>query len=198
MEAMKQRYKVGVFAPEGREKEYGHIPGLLTFERFENRHALYKAGVHLDVRAGIHGHETYGAHSIVLGGQFDDIDNGNTITYTGTGKRDERDGSPLGDQSLSHPHNKFLVTSKDTGFPVRVVRGPPKKGEKPYWGPDSGYRYDGLYIVTDYRLEKNNQGFLLARFDLERVSERGVQPPLTLRDKPDWWKYWSSRGDKTS
>ena len=48
-----------------------------------------EAGVHRPPVGGIHGREKEGAYSIVLsGGYEDDMDNGDSFYYTGSGGRD--------------------------------------------------------------------------------------------------------------
>jgi hypothetical protein len=80
-----------------------------------------------------------------LGGYEDDEDYGDLIVYTGAGGRDPDNGVQIKDQELTH-WNLALAVSWIEGLPVRVLRG--EHGD-PAFSPVSGYRYDGLYAVTD-------------------------------------------------
>src|SRR5215203_84011 len=71
------------------ERLFGHVPGYPEGSLFENRAELSESRVHVPIQAGIAGSQTEGAESIVLsGGYEDDVDNGDTIVYTGHGGRD--------------------------------------------------------------------------------------------------------------
>jgi putative restriction endonuclease len=68
-----------------------------------------------------------------------------------------------------------LAVSADRGLPVRVIRG---LGGDPNHSPSSGYRYDGLYYVESYWLDKGKSGFDIWRFRLVRSpSENPVTNP---------------------
>lgn len=83
----------------------------------------------------------------------EDIDEGYTFTYTGAGGRDLK-GTAMKPKNLrTAPQTKdqelegvnySLVKSIETGKPVRVIRG--YKSDSIY-APESGYRYDGKYIL---------------------------------------------------
>jgi putative restriction endonuclease len=61
----------------------GAIDGVEAGAAFPNHRALYDAGVHRALRAGIVGWAREGAESIVLsGGYVDDEDHGSVIIYT--------------------------------------------------------------------------------------------------------------------
>jgi len=55
---------------------------------------------------------------------------------------------------------------------VRVVRG--AHAESPY-APKEGFRYDGLYVVTQHWSEHGKSGFLIWRFQLRR--DDATAPP---------------------
>src|SRR5262245_57814287 len=125
----------------------GDIPSVYPGSLFPDRRALYQAGLHRQMQAGIVGRGSEGAESIVLNeGYEDDEDFGDEIVYTGEGGRDPNTGRQVSDQQLKKG-NLALAVSHTQGLPVRVIRGP--KLKSPY-KPASGYRYDGLYTVEDY------------------------------------------------
>jgi putative restriction endonuclease len=96
-----------------------------------------------------------GADAIVIsGGYEDDVDEGDTIVYTGQGGRDPNSGKQIEDQTLTRG-NLALVVSRSKGLPVRVIRSTPV-----------GYRYDGLYRVDDAWHEPGRSGYLVWRYRL--------------------------------
>nr|CAG4712348.1 unnamed protein product [Naegleria fowleri] len=73
-------------------------------------------------------------------GGYGDEDYGNILIYTGQG------GSETKDQTMNSV-NKSLTLNLTKKIPVRVVRGFQLQTK---YAPKSGYRYDGLYWVTNY------------------------------------------------
>lgn len=148
------------------ERIFGHVAGFPPGATFENRADLAAAGVHRPRRAGISGSATEGADSVVLsGGYADDDDRGDVIVYTGDGARDAQTGSQTRNQPLARG-SRALLTSLDTGLPVRVVRG----GSSARGPADGSYRYDGLFRVADAWQHRGVDGFYVWRFRLERAS----------------------------
>ncbi|XP_032484084.1 E3 ubiquitin-protein ligase UHRF1 isoform X4 [Phocoena sinus] len=145
-----------------------------------------ESGVHRPHVAGIHGRSNDGAYSLVLaGGYEDDVDHGNSFTYTGSGGRDlsgnKRTAEQSCDQKLTNTNRALALNcfapindlkgaeAKDwrSGKPVRVVRN--VKGRKhSKYAPIEGNRYDGIYKVVRYWPEKGKSGFLVWRFLLRR------------------------------
>lgn len=151
---------------------------------FPTRHALHDAGVHAPPRAGISGTGAEGADSVVLsGGNPDDADYGDVIVYAGHGGTDPATGRQVADQD-EHAHgNAALITSQLEGLPVRVVRG---AGGHSQHAPVSGFRYDGLYRVTDHWLAAGRHGHRVMQFRLERIEEQPHVPldQLDLDGRP--------------
>ena len=148
---------------------FGHVPGYPEGSLFESRAELSESRVHLPLQAGIAGSQTEGAESIVLsGGYEDDVDDGDTIVYTGQGGRDSRTGQQVHDQPFSRG-NRALALNKLNGLPVRVIRG--SSHDSPH-SPPSGYAYDGLYTVEKYWHEPGKSGFEVWRFRLEKIPEK--------------------------
>jgi putative restriction endonuclease len=114
------------------------------------------------------------------GGYEDDVDAGDTITYTGHGGRDPVTRRQVADQVLTRG-NLALARSRDLGLPVRVVRGP--DANSPY-APPSGYRYDGLYAVDDYWAERGRSRFRVIRFRLIKIRDDEGGEALRTRDVP--------------
>lgn len=141
---------------------FGHIEGISVGQIFSSRKELGDAGVHTPTMSGIWGREEEGSCSIVLsGGYEDDIDRLDFILYTGQGGQDVPGGKQVKDQEFTRG-NKGLVLSKEYELPVRVTRG-----FQVEYGPDSGYRYDGIYYVTGCERIKGKSGFYVCRFNLE-------------------------------
>ncbi len=140
---------------------FGEIEGIEIGQVFASRRDLAASRIHAPLMSGIWGTQN-GAYSIVLsGGYEDDVDDLNYILYTGQGGRDASVGKQVKDQEFSEG-NRGLQLSCDYGLPVRVSRGHQIKN-----GPESGYRYDGLYYVTRYERIRGQQGFYICRFHLE-------------------------------
>ena len=140
---------------------FGEIPGVSIGTIFINRAELAESGIHKQRQAGIWGMQDIGACSIVLsGGYEDDIDNMNRILYTGHGGQEFSGGPQVKDQEFSRG-NKALALSYERQLPVRVTRGYQIEN-----GPEKGYRYDGLYTVTNYFKEQGISGFYVYRYEL--------------------------------
>jgi putative restriction endonuclease len=148
---------------------FGQIPGVEVGATFINRMALSAAGVHRQTQAGISGGKD-GADSIVVsGGYVDDEDHGAVIIYTGHGGNDPNTKKQIADQKFDRG-NFGLARSCDLGLPVRVTRG---KGGDKATSPHAGYRYDGLFTVSDFWQETGRDGFQIWRFKLEQISGQG-------------------------
>uniref|UniRef100_A0A8W4FR44 E3 ubiquitin-protein ligase UHRF n=1 Tax=Sus scrofa TaxID=9823 RepID=A0A8W4FR44_PIG len=165
---------------------YGPIPGIPVGTMWRFRVQVSESGVHRPHVAGIHGRSNDGAYSLVLaGGYEDDVDHGNSFTYTGSGGRDlsgnKRTAEQSCDQKLTNTNRALALNcfapindrkgaeAKDwrSGKPVRVVRN--VKGRKhSKYAPVEGNRYDGIYKVVRYWPEKGKSGFLVWRFLLRR------------------------------
>ncbi|KAJ7602451.1 PUA-like domain-containing protein [Mycena polygramma] len=162
------------------DSKYGPPKQVPVGKCWDTRLECSEAGVHKPTMAGISGCKD-GAFSIVMSGAYEDCsDDGETFVYIGTGgKADSGFGGSTGpqvaDQSMEHSQNKFLVKSLASGRHVRVIRGPDKANP---WAPLNGYRYDGLYTVTQAWEDKGRSGFKVCKFRLVR---NPGQPPLVQR-----------------
>uniref|UniRef100_A0A8C8RYH5 E3 ubiquitin-protein ligase UHRF n=1 Tax=Pelusios castaneus TaxID=367368 RepID=A0A8C8RYH5_9SAUR len=168
---------------------YGPIPGVPVGTMWKFRVQVSESGVHRPHVAGIHGRSNDGAYSLVLaGGYEDDIDHGNSFTYTGSGGRDlsgnKRTAEQSCDQKLTNMNRALAlncnaaINDKDgaeakdwrAGKPVRVVRNV-KGGKHSKYAPLDGNRYDGIYKVVKYWPETGKSGFLVWRYLLRRDDE---------------------------
>jgi putative restriction endonuclease len=147
------------------EYVFGDIQGTKYHDVFPDRMSLRESGVHRPLEAGISGKPDTGAESIVLNGGYDNEDQGDVILYCGQGGDRDQTGTLKKDQDWKRG-NGGLRTSCLEGLPVRVIRGP--RGN-PEHSPEAGYRFDGLYLVTDFWQETGKGGFLQCRFKLTRL-----------------------------
>lgn len=159
------------------ERIFGHLPDYPEGSCFASREELSRAGVHRPRVAGISGRGHEGADSVVLAGRYEDADDsGDIILYTGHGGRDPRSGRQVSHQTLIRG-NLALATNKMSGLPVRVIRGATLRSPS---SPETGYRYDGLYLVADYWRERGSSGFYIWRFQLIKSVSVVQRTPLLL------------------
>ena len=142
----------------------GHL-GFLEGTKFANRQEMSIKRIHGPTQAGIwNDGSDYAVSIVVSGGYVDDSDDMDTILYTGQGGRDPTSGRQIKDQELTRG-NKGLYNSMKLKYPVRVIRG-----FQVEMGPEKGYRYDGLYLVTSSRIEASIDGPMIWRFVLEKTN----------------------------
>ncbi|KAL0489491.1 E3 ubiquitin-protein ligase [Acrasis kona] len=153
----------------GKTKHFGNVGKV--FATFEKRRDCFQANIHKQIQAGIDGTSGLPAASVVaqsLGGYHDE-DYGDVLTYTGQGG-DER--TP---QVLTR-YNACLALNREQKVPVRVVRGYQLDSE---YAPPQGYRYDGLYWVTQYWEEEQAPGkATVFKFRLVRLKNQGQIPRI--------------------
>ncbi|KJY23753.1 hypothetical protein VR44_37390 [Streptomyces katrae] len=114
---------------------------------------MFDARLHGDLQRGISKlKDVDGAavsDAIVLnGGYLDDDDSWHEIRYTGASPDVDRDPQTKRlkvSQRWDYPDNAALKRSYERGHPIRILRG--HKGDARY-SPSKGYRYDGLYRIT--------------------------------------------------
>eukprot|EP00276_Gloeochaete_wittrockiana_P009745 CAMPEP_0184650036 /NCGR_PEP_ID=MMETSP0308-20130426/7521_1 /TAXON_ID=38269 /ORGANISM="Gloeochaete witrockiana, Strain SAG 46.84" /LENGTH=667 /DNA_ID=CAMNT_0027083263 /DNA_START=20 /DNA_END=2020 /DNA_ORIENTATION=+ len=178
----------------------GPIPDVAVGTNWKHRTFCSEAAIHRPPVSGIHGAEKVAAFSLALsGGYEDDIDEGDWFLYTGSGGRDlsgnKRTAKQSSDQEFTR-ENKALVESCIRGLPVRVVRG--YKDKTHGYAPETGYRYDGIYMVEDYWRDKGESGFKVCRYRLVRMDNE--QPPwdtsLDWKPTKPALKEEKPRGDK--
>ncbi|POX39774.1 hypothetical protein C3486_16830 [Streptomyces sp. Ru73] len=150
----------------------GHVDGVVPGTVFGDREAVKAAKLHYQHQSGISINKdsdgAWVANAIVLnGGYEDDEDHWDWIRYTGAGARDERK-KQIADQDWDYKDNAALKRSHERGHPIRIIRG--HKGDKQY-SPKEGYRYDGLYEITDIRMVPGKSGWQICQFDLYRLTD---------------------------
>lgn len=124
-------------------------------------------GAHGATQGGISGEKEKGAYSIVLSsGGYDDNDEGDIIEYSGTEGKDFK-----ATEATQH-----MLLSAELGNDIRVIRSCQLSIKNPY-RPLFGFRYDGLYKITSFKLvDEEKQNYL---FRLER---RSGQEPIRCQD----------------
>ena len=191
--AVKKHELFGDFAEEGwhrragggasgaRRTDFGAVPGVGVGQLWLGRVGCSQDGVHGPWVGGIHGGEAAGAYSVVLSGGYEgDADEGDTFTYTGSGGRglsgNKRTAPQSSDQQLTGA-NRALAVNIWRKQPMRVVRGyklGKLRGSR--YAPSAGYRYDGLYAVTDMWPEIGESGFIIWRYRMERLGDQEAAP----------------------
>lgn len=149
---------------------YGEIDDCPPGTTFKNRREAYDAGVHRTIQAGIAGQVT-GTQSICLSaGYLDDEVDGDLITYTGFGGRDES-GKHIADQELSKG-NLGLVENYKLGRPVRVLAKMSVLSGK---SSDTDYLYLGLFSVISWAWGTRD-GWKVLVYQLSAVGDQSLIP----------------------
>ncbi|WP_405492482.1 YDG/SRA domain-containing protein [Streptomyces sp. NBC_00096] len=160
----------------------GHIDGIEPGSVLRRRRDVFDARLHGDLQRGISklkdGDGALVSDAIVLnGGYLDDDDSWHEILYTGASPDADRDPQTKRlkvSQSWDYADNAALKLSYERGHPIRILRG--HKGEDRY-SPSEGYRYDGLYRITEARTGTSGMPGLagepisICQFVLERLPE---------------------------
>jgi putative restriction endonuclease len=148
-------------------QHFGHIEGVEVGTVFNSYKELNQKKIHRETQAGITGRAKAGAESIVVKGAYrDDEDYGDYVIYTGAGGRDDRTKRQIADQDINNRFNAALVKSHLEGLPVRVIRG---VGTDAPYAPEAGYRYDGIFRVTDHWGKTGEDGFGIVQFRLDKI-----------------------------
>lgn len=142
---------------------------------YPDRESVRLAGLHKHPMSGI-GYEPGGAAEsiVVSGGYTDDQDFGNRLIYTGQGGQSAPgSGKQVRDQKVERG-NRALINSVLIQNPIRIIRG---SGGDSEFSPESGYRYDGLFLVTKHWFDKSSDGPLIIRFELVKYDFDQPLPP---------------------
>lgn len=169
---------------------FGEIKGIEVGTEFASRAELAGSGIHKPTQAGISGSTTAGADSIVVsGGYEDDEDYGDYLIYGGQAGFDPNTKLQNEDAELSRG-NLALVVSYNRGLPVRVTRG---LGSRQHI-----YRYDGLYLVERWWVDRGKAGFKIYRFALRKIDDKPISTPVgelplpTSNQEPDQVKSYTT------
>lgn len=150
-------------------RQFGEIEGCVVGTEFSSRAELSASGIHRPTQAGISGSAAEGADSIVVsGGYEDDEDYGDYLIYGGQAGFDPNTKQQNEDAELSRG-NLALVVSYNKGLPVRVTRG---LGSKQHT-----YRYDGLYLVERWWVDRGRSGYRIYRFALRKIDDKPISTP---------------------
>lgn len=174
---------------------FGEIEGQPEGSEYKSRIEVKQAKLHRHTVAGISGKAKEGADAIVLNqGYVDDEDDGYTIIYTGEGGREEGKKVHTKDQNMTKG-NEALETSMNEGRLIRVIRGP--KLKSPY-APKDCYRYDGLYFIERFWIEKGRDDFNIIRYKLNKSDEKSFPDsnkklPVVDTQKPKTGTYFVTR-----
>lgn len=151
-------------------RHFGEIEGVVAGTEFASRAELAASGVHRPTQAGICGSSNEGADSIVVsGGYEDDEDYGDYLIYGGQAGFDPNTKQQNEDAQLSRG-NLALVVSYNKGLPVRVTRGLGSTRQHTY-------RYDGLYLVERWWVDRSKSGFKIYRFALRKIDDKPISTP---------------------
>ncbi|XP_019157894.1 PREDICTED: histone-lysine N-methyltransferase, H3 lysine-9 specific SUVH5-like [Ipomoea nil] len=158
---------------------FGVIPGVKIGDTYQFRVELAIVGLHLQYIAGIDYTDLNGkfhATSVVDSGHYkNEVKSLDTLIYVGSGANPKFSSSD--DQKLEKG-NLALKNSMDAKLPIRVICL-----QKTLGMSSQGYTYAGLYIVSNYKQERDQRGKLVFKFELRRLSG---QPNLTLPIAWDW------------
>ena len=151
-------------------RHFGEIKSVDVGTEFASRAELAASGIHRPTQAGISGSSTGGADSIVVsGGYEDDEDYGDYLIYGGQAGFDPNTKQQNEDAELSRG-NLALVVSYNKGLPVRVTRGLGSTRQHTY-------RYDGLYLVERWWVDRGKSGFRIYRFALRKIDDKPISTP---------------------
>ncbi|KAM4128182.1 hypothetical protein ACJW30_02G147400 [Castanea mollissima] len=153
----------------------GSVPGVEIGDEFHYRIELNIIGLHRQIQGGIdyvkHDGLILATSIVASGGYADDLDNSDSLIYTGQGGNVMRSFKEPEDQKLARG-NLALKSSMQEKNPVRVIRGYDSEDGKTYV-------YDGLYLVEKCWQDLGPHGKLVFKFQLERIPG---QPELAWKE----------------
>ena len=129
---------------------FGHN-GLRVGDWWPFQTFALKDGAHGSKMGGIHGRTNLGAFSVVVSGgiyEENDSDSGSRILYSGSKGGSEEDATSEAPYTNA---TKSLIMSTKHIQPVCVLRTSRNSSR---WSPSAGIRYDGLYVVESYTIER--------------------------------------------
>ncbi|KAI9721029.1 MAG: hypothetical protein M1812_002509 [Candelaria pacifica] len=149
--------------------------GLTIGDWWPLQRCALRDGAHGATMAGIAGKNDEGAYSIVVAGQYADLDDdyGDMLWYSASNSHSNTDPNVARVSGGALVLRQSIVTQR----PVRVLRS--FRGESSF-APSAGIRYDGLYHVVREGNNTNTRGGLYIRFRLQRLPN---QPPI-VRNRP--------------
>lgn len=155
----------------------GAVPGVEVGDEFHYRVELNIIGLHRQIQGGIdyvkYGGKILATSIVASGGYANDLDNSNTLIYTGQGGNVTKTEKEPEDQKLERG-NLALKNSLHEKNPVRVIRGSEASD-----GKSRTYVYDGLYLVEKCWQDLGPHNKLVFKFQLDRI---GGQPELAWKE----------------
>ncbi|KAK0235625.1 PUA-like domain-containing protein [Armillaria nabsnona] len=181
LEVDKPKEQEGCRKPVADPGTVGEIEGQPVGTRYIDRTAALEAGVHGSLRRGIYSYKA-SARSVVLSDGYEEFnkDKGNKIRLCGEGGRSKDEKMQVKNQEYTHG-NRALQNTMQSGQSVRVIRGYRLHSK---YAPNNGFRYDGLYKVTACYHKRDENGYKIILFKLERIPG---QLPIGTRGK--FWTY---------
>ncbi|KAK9927696.1 hypothetical protein M0R45_024868 [Rubus argutus] len=155
----------------------GAVPGVEVGDEFHYRVELNMIGLHRQIQGGIdyvkHGGKILATSIVASGGYANDVDNSNSLIYTGQGGNVIKTEKEPEDQKLERG-NLALKNSLHEKNPVRVIRGSDASE-----GKSRTYVYDGLYLVEKCWQDLGPHNKLVFKFQLDRI---GGQSELAWKE----------------
>ncbi|USW51311.1 Putative PUA-like superfamily, SRA-YDG superfamily protein [Septoria linicola] len=160
-------------------KVHGHN-GIEVGQWYANRLAAIFRGAHGASQAGISGSPGTGAYSVVVSGQYEDLDTdeGETVFYSGSGSHENEDPNQ---PATSTTGTRILHASLKHGKVIRLLR---TSSANIQFAPVEGLRYEGLYKVIAMDTPRNARGGKYERFKLVRESGQPSLAECTKRPTP--------------
>ncbi|TFK68927.1 SRA-YDG [Pluteus cervinus] len=158
---MAEKYSPGVLSGPQEFK-----PGTI----YADRDAVCNSGVHNHHQSGVYAKDGMAESVLLSGAYLDDEDKGDTIIYAGTGGQDKR-GNAIDDQKHEAANVALIASYEDKRY-IRVIRSEKCRSR---YAPRKGYRYDGLYMVTDYEYRKGISGYMRFFFTLKKVNANSTK-----------------------
>ncbi|KAM1050224.1 hypothetical protein TB2_031525 [Malus domestica] len=153
-------------------KHIGAVPGVEVGDEFHNRVELTIVGLHRLTQGGIdyvnHCGKILATSIIASGGYADDLNDSNSLIYTGQGGNVMKTNKEPEDQKLERG-NLALDNSLHERNPVRVIRGSESSD-----GKSKTYVYDGLYLVKKRWQELGSHGKLVFKFQLDKIRDQDL------------------------
>ncbi|KAF6235087.1 hypothetical protein HO173_006714 [Letharia columbiana] len=150
---------------------FGHN-GIAVGQWWPYRICALRDGAHGAMQSGIAGSEKSGAYSIVVSGDYDELDKDekDILYYSGSDSNANTDpANPI----VTH-YTKALQQSRRDDRPIRVLRTSAGRADH---CPSKGIRYDGLYRIISDGIAKNMRGGAYVRFKLVREAN---QPEIDM------------------
>ncbi|XP_075507300.1 histone-lysine N-methyltransferase, H3 lysine-9 specific SUVH5-like [Primulina tabacum] len=179
------------------QNPFGHIPGIEIGDTFRFRAQLVVVGLHRQMMSGIDyvtiGGEKFATCVVDSGRYENEAKTNDSLIYSGQG------GNPkfvekAADQKLIRG-NLAMANSMDMGYPVRVIRKRMSAMRSYGFGHsnDSKYLfvYDGLYAVTKYWQERDQNGLETLKIRAMNGIDDLRPPPFSYINKiiyPNWYR----------